>query len=150
MTSYISNISGVLITPINIIPVPGGDVLHGIRRDDAGYSGFGEAYFSTIDAGAIKAWKRHREMTMNLIVPIGSIRFVIYDDRASNSSDKIFQQVVLSREKYFRLTVPPMVWMGFQGLGLEENMLLNISNTQHSANEVDRLMFNDINFDWEK
>ena len=130
--------------------MPGGDVLHGIRRDDAGYSGFGEAYFSTIDAGAIKAWKRHREMTMNLIVPIGSIRFVIYDDRASNSSDKIFQQVVLSREKYFRLTVPPMVWMGFQGLGLEENMLLNISNTQHSANEVDRLMFNDINFDWEK
>ena len=130
--------------------MPGGDVLHGIRRDDAGYSGFGEAYFSTIDAGAIKAWKRHREMTMNLIVPIGSIRFVIYDDRASNSSDKIFQQVVLSREKYFRLTVPPMVWMGFQGLGLEENMLLNISNTQHSANEVDRLMFNDIKFDWEK
>ena len=150
MTSYISNISGVLITPINIIPVPGGDVLHVIKQDDAGYSGFGEAYFSAVDAGAIKAWKRHREMTMNLIVPVGSIRFVIYDDRASKSSNKIFQQVVLSREKYFRLTVPPMVWMGFQGLGLEENMLLNISNTQHSPNEVDRLMIKDIKFDWEK
>ncbi|MDB2676334.1 dTDP-4-dehydrorhamnose 3,5-epimerase [Amylibacter sp.] len=148
MTNYISNISGVLITPIDIISVPGGNVLHGIKRDDVGYSGFGEAYFSAVDAGAIKAWKRHREMTMNLIVPVGSIRFVIYDDRASKSSDKIFQQVILSREKYFRLTVPPMVWMGFQGLGFEENMLLNVSNTHHSVDEVDRLMVNDIKFDW--
>ena len=150
MNNYTPNIDGVLITPINIISVPGGDVLHGIKRNDAGYAGFGEAYFSTINTGVIKAWKRHREMTMNLIVPTGSVRFVIYDDRASESSKHCFQQVILSRDKYFRLTVPPMVWMGFEGLGCEDNMLLNISNTQHSADELDRLMINEINFDWEK
>lgn len=150
MTDSISTVSGVLVTPINIIPVPCGDVLHGIKRDDAGYSGFGEAYFSTIDTGAIKAWKRHREMTMNLIVPVGRIRFVIYDDRAIRTPDHIIQQVVLSRNEYFRLTVPPMVWMGFQGLGLDENIVLNISDIKHSANEIDRLDIDEIAFDWDR
>ena len=150
MTDTIATMSGVLMTPLNIISVPCGDVLHGIKKDDAGYSGFGEAYFSTIDSGAIKAWKRHREMTMNLVVPVGEIRFVIYDDRPSRSADKIFHQVVLSRKQYCRLTVPPMVWMGFQGLGSNENMLLNFSNIKHSAHEVDRLDRNEIVFDWNK
>lgn len=148
MTEAIATKGDVMITPLNIISVPYGDVLHGIKQDDAGYSGFGEAYFSTIDSGAIKAWKRHREMTMNLVVPVGEIRFVIHDDRPTRAPDKIFQQFVLSRQKYFRLTVPPMVWMGFQGLGCDQNILLNISNIKHSAHEVDRLDRGEIAFDW--
>lgn len=145
-----SNINGMLITPIEIVPVPGGDVLHGMKLNDPGYAGFGEAYFSTVNNRVIKAWKRHREMTMNIIVPFGCVRFVIYDDRETDSSQHSFQQVVLSRDNYFRLTVPPMVWMGFEGLGEEENILLNISNIKHSPDEVDRLMVNQVNFDWEK
>lgn len=144
-----SNTNDLLITPIDIVSVPGGDVLHGMKLNDSGYAGFGEAYFSTVDNRVIKAWKRHREMTMNIVVVVGCIRFVIYDDREADSSQHSFEQVVLSRDNYFRLTVPPMVWMGFQGLGEKENMLLNISNIEHSPNEVDRLMINQINFNWE-
>lgn len=150
MIQYPSNINGILITPIEIVSVPGGDVLHGMKLNDSGYVGFGEAYFSTVNTGVIKAWKRHREMTMNIVVPFGCVRFVIYDDRETDSSQHSFQQVVLSRDNYFRLTVPPMVWMGFEGLGVEENILLNISNIKHSPDEVDRLMINEVNFDWEK
>jgi dTDP-4-dehydrorhamnose 3,5-epimerase len=146
---YPSNINGMLITPMEIVSVPGGDVLHGMKLNDSGYAGFGEAYFSTVNTGVIKAWKRHREMTMNIVVPFGCVRFVIYDDREIDSSQHFFQQVVLSRDNYFRLTVPPMVWMGFEGLGFEENILLNISNIKHSPDEVDRLMINEVNFDWE-
>ena len=141
-------IDGVLITPIKIIPVLGGDVLHGLKLDDPGFSGFGEAYFSTIDTGVIKAWKRHREMTMNLIVPIGAIRFVICDEYSSNSSKPYCQEVVLSTENYCCLTVPPMVWMGFEGVGHQLNMLLNVANIQHRADETDKLAINKINFDW--
>ena len=150
MTDREPNIDGVLITPLKIIPVPGGDVLRGIKPDDPGFLGFGEAYFSTINKGAIKAWKRHREMTMNLIVPIGAIRFVICEEYASNQIKPYCQEFVLSRENYCCLTVPPMVWMGFEGVGDQLNMLLNVSNITHHADEMDRLPVNKINFDWEK
>ena len=76
-----SIITGVLQTPLKMIDVPGGDVLRAMKRSDLGYLGFGEAYFSTVELGAVKAWKRHRKMVLNLIVPIGAVRFVIYDDR---------------------------------------------------------------------
>ena len=34
-------------------------------------TGFEEAYFSLIDKDAVKAWKRHKTMTLNLVVPLG-------------------------------------------------------------------------------
>ena len=48
-------IEGVLHTPLRIIPGDKGAVLRAMRRDDNGYNGFGEAYFSTVDQGEIKA-----------------------------------------------------------------------------------------------
>ena len=53
-----SIIDGVIMTSLKVIEVPGGNVFHGMKSNDPGYSGFGEAYFSTVDLGAIKAWKR--------------------------------------------------------------------------------------------
>ena len=37
-----------------------------------------------------------------------------------------------------RLTVPPMLWMGFQGVGDATAMLLNVANMPHDPDEVDR------------
>jgi len=138
-------IDGVMLTPLNIIDVTEGDVLHAMKCSDSGFSGFGEAYFSTIKPGAIKAWKRHREMTLNLVVPIGEIRFVIFDDR---NGEKNFQEVVLSTRHYCRLTVPPMVWMGFQGMGEQPGMLMNIANIPHDPNESDGKFLSEIEYDW--
>ena len=39
-------------------------------------------YFGVnIESGVVKAWKRHRQMTLNLVVSVGVIRFVMFDDR---------------------------------------------------------------------
>jgi len=141
-------IAGVVFTPLSIIDTKGGDVLHAMKSSDVGYSGFGEAYFSTIESGAIKGWKRHRDMVLNLIVPIGSVRFVIFDDCAGLSTSDNYYEITLSRENYGRLTVPPMVWMGFQGEGNGSSVLLNIANIPHNPDEVDRKVLNEIDFDW--
>ena len=105
-------IKDVHIEPLKIISVPDGDVLHAIKRSDASFLGFGEAYFSTVSYGAIKAWKRHNYMTLNLIVPTGAIRFVLFDDRdkSVNENRRQYQVVVLSRDNYYRLTVPAGIW----------------------------------------
>ena len=143
------NIEGVFLTPLKVIEVQGGNVLHALKDDDVGYSGFGEAYFSSIESGAVKAWKRHHRMTLNLVVPIGSIRFVIYDPRVDSKSYGKFSEVVLSKKNYCRLTVPPLLWMGFQGVDLNESVLLNIANIVHSPDEADRKELSEIKYNWE-
>jgi len=150
MSNQIANIDGILITPQKVIDVTGGNILHCMKSKEIGFNGFGEAYFSMVNPNAVKAWKRHREMTLNLIVPIGAIRFVIYDDREWSYSFGKFQEIILSRVNYFRLTLPPMLWFGFQGIDLETSLLLNIANVNHSEEEIDRKDLNEINFFWEK
>jgi len=139
-------IDGVLVTPLRIIETPGGDVMHAMKQSDPGYIGFGEAYFSQVAHGAIKAWKRHREMTLNLVVPVGEVRFVLYDDQEDR---QIFQELVLSPSNFSRLTVPPMVWVGFQGLSSEGSVVLNIANLEHDPLEADKQEISQIDYNWE-
>lgn len=142
-------ISDVLVTPLKIINVDAGNVYHAMKSSDSGFSEFGEAYFSTISNGRIKAWKRHRMMTLNLVVPVGCIRFVIYDDRHKSPKENTFQVVELSLQNYCRLTIPPMLWFGFKGCGQETNILLNIASIPHSPDEVDTKSIGDIDFHWD-
>ena len=139
-------IKGVIITPLKIIDTPGGNVMHAMKESDTGYDNFGEAYFSEINHNTIKAWKRHKEMTLNLIVPVGEIRFVLFDDREAKNSQ--FQEFIISRNNYCRLTIPPMVWVGFQGLSDGVSVLLNIANIKHNLLEVDKKNIEEIEFNW--
>ena len=136
-----------MLTPLKIIDTLGGDVLHGLKQNDPGYAGFGEAYFSSVEAGTVKGWKRHRRMTLNLVVPVGAVRFVVYDDRPESPTCGVFQCVTLSTNNYQRLTVPPMVWMAFQGME-EGGMLLNIASIEHYPEEADRKAIEEIAFSW--
>jgi len=140
-------ISGIILSPLKQIFHAQGDVFHAMKRCDAGFAGFGEAYFSTIAKGEIKAWKKHTEMTLNLVVPVGKIRFVAYDDRENSVTKGIFNEFVLSIENYARLTIPPHVWLAFQGIE-EKNLLLNIANLEHNPNEIVRKSLEEICFSW--
>lgn len=148
MKGGVSDIDGVLLTPLDVIKVPGGNVMHGMKCTDPGYKSFGEAYFSMVEPGVVKAWKRHLQMSLNLIVPLGSVRFVIYDNRQNSMDEVLFREVTLSRDNYYRLTVPPMVWMGFQGIDEMPSMLLNLADIEHDPEEVERKKMNRIKYDW--
>jgi dTDP-4-dehydrorhamnose 3,5-epimerase len=132
-------IEGVLLTKLKIIPGDSGDVLHAMKKTESSFLGFGEAYFSTIRKNAVKAWKRHRKMTLNLVVPCGKIKFVLYDERNNSPSRGEIFEITLSRNNYQRLTVPPMVWMGFKGMDNDLNMLLNIADMAHDPDDIDRV-----------
>jgi len=141
-------IEDLLITPLSIIDTPGGRVMHAIKESDKGFYGFGEAYFSNVDFKAIKAWKRHKRMTLNIVVPIGKIRFVFLDDR--KWPDQQSQEVLISEDNYCRLTVPPMIWIGFQGLSTNGSILLNVADIEHDPAEVDKRNVEEIDFNWSK
>lgn len=143
----IDALDGVLLTPLKVIQDEKGSVLHALKNIDPGFSGFAEAYFSSVNKGIIKGWKKHLQMTMNLIVITGEIKFIAYDDRESSQTKKSFGTVTLSRNNYFRLTVPPKVWVSFQGLG-SENILLNIANLTHNPNEAVNIELDEIAGGW--
>ena len=139
-------IKDVSITKLDVIDVLGGSVMHVMKGSSVGYIGFGEAYFSNIEKGVVKAWKRHNKMTLNLVVPVGEIRFVLFDDRKMLSSK--FYEITLSKSNYCRLTIPPMIWMGFQGLSNGGSMLLNIADMEHDPHEVVKKNIEEIEFNW--
>jgi dTDP-4-dehydrorhamnose 3,5-epimerase len=141
-------IDGVVFTPLSIIETTGGDVLHAMKSDDPGFFGFGESYFSTIKSHAIKGWKSHREMVLNLVVPIGSVKFVIFDNREGSKTKGRFVDFALSRKNYGRLTVPSKLWVAFQGLDINDSLILNIASIPHDPNESDSRKINEINYDW--
>ena len=133
---------GVILTPLKQIYHPKGDLFHGMKKSDNGYDGFGEAYFSTINKDDIKGWKTHKKMTLNLIVPVGKIKFVVY-----NEETKEFFSVILSQNNYQRLTVGPNLWMAFQGVG-EYNMLLNLASIEHDPTEAISVDLSEIDYEW--
>ena len=80
-----------------------GSVMHALKKSDSGFRNFGEIYFSNIKYRNIKAWKRHTKMTMNLVVPVGRVKFVFYSEEKN-----IFEEYILGENNYNRLTVNPL------------------------------------------
>ena len=133
---------GVIVTPLNQIHHPKGDIYHAMKESDVGFSGFGEAYFSTIAQDEVKGWKQHTKMVLNLVVPFGEIEFVIYD---ANTQE--FFSVKLSQNNYKRLTVSSNLWIAFRGLG-EYNMLLNLASIEHNPQETNIKDLSEIVYEW--
>ena len=136
---------GVVFTPLRRIPTPGGDVRHGLKAGDATFAGFGEAYFSSVEAGAVKGWKRHTRMTLNLIVPVGEVRFLVCSDAGER---RAFQLSPDRPESYGRLTVRPGLWMAFGGVGPGLNLLLNVASIEHDPAEAEGRPLDALPWSW--
>jgi dTDP-4-dehydrorhamnose 3,5-epimerase len=137
------SLDDILITPLSRIPTVGGDVLHAVKKSDVGYSDFGEAYLSWVDGGATKGWKRHTKMIMNIIVPVGQVKFVFH----LNGTEK-FRDESIGVDRYVRITVLPGIWFGFQGLTKSQSLVLNIASIAHDPNEVESLELSEIKYNW--
>jgi len=124
---------------LSIIADDRGDIMHMMRRDSPWFEDFGEVYFSKINHRAVKAWKRHQQMTQNLVVPMGQIKLVTYD-AAIHEVD----EVILGTNAYQLVVIPPMIWYGFQGLADPESLIVNCADLPHSATEVDRLPIDNV------
>ena len=137
----LNNSNLVEISNLKRIKVEGGDVLHCLKNNEKSFKNFGEAYFSFIDKGYVKAWKRHLKMRMNLVVPIGSVQFVFY-----SPEHKLIMNPIIGEENYCRISVSPGVWFGFKGLSKDKNCVLNISDILHDPRETERMPINFLKF----
>ncbi len=113
--------------------------MHALKNSDFGFKNFGEAYFPTIHKGAVKGWRKHTRMTINIVVPAGEIFFALYDDRKGSPTYGKTGEATLSLADYQRLTVSPGIWMAFEGMAQGPNLLMNIASIPHDPEEAENL-----------
>ncbi|MFT7474886.1 MAG: dTDP-4-dehydrorhamnose 3,5-epimerase [Verrucomicrobiales bacterium] len=143
-------------TALRRIETSGGEVMKALHADEPDFNGLGEAYFSRVNPDCVRAWKRHNEMTVNVVVPVGHVRFVVVQIDSSDSanadaealSNASFDEYNLGPEhSYGRLTVEPGTWFGFKG-GIDGGLVLNLSDIVHRPDEADGKDLDDFGYDW--
>ena len=124
--------------------------MHMLRATDPHFVSFGEIYFSTVYPGVVKGWHVHDRMVLNYAVPHGSIKLVLYDDRAGSPTKGELQVIFMGEQNYVLVRVPARVWNGFKGLGAEPALVANCATLAHDPAEIHRLdpHRNDIPYDW--
>jgi len=129
-------IEGVLLKELKRFEDQRGTVMHMLRSDAPFFERFGEVYFSTVNPGVVKGWKKHLRMTQHLAVPVGNVRIVIYDDRPDSPTTGQTQKFEIGEQQYRLLRIPPLVWYSFGAADRETALVANCTDIPHNPDEV--------------
>lgn len=145
-------IEGVIIQELKQIIDERGKVMHMLRSDSPLFTKFGEIYFSVVNPGVVKAWKRHHQMTQHFAVPVGKIRLVLYDNRENASSFGKLEVLEIGDNNYCLVRIPPLIWYGFKGISLVPALISNCTDMSHDPDEVERLdiLNKKISYNWNR
>jgi len=143
-------IDGVKIIPLRRIPDERGTILHMLRRTDPHFIEFGEIYFATIYPGVIKAWHKHNLMTLNYACVVGRVKLVIFDERDASPTRGELMEIFLGPDNYCLVQIPPNLWNGHKGIGVEPAIIANCATHPHDPSQSVRLdpHTNHIPYDW--
>lgn len=143
-------IEGIIIQELDPIVDDRGKVLHMLRSDSPLFTNFGEIYFSVVNPGVIKAWKKHLKMTQHFAVPIGKIKLVLFDDRENSSTHGNVEEIEIGEDNYCLIKIPPLVWYGFKGISSLPALIANCTDLPHDPSEVENINVLDkkIPYDW--
>lgn len=133
-------------TELRRIETSGGEVMKALTAEEPDFKGLGEAYFSRVDPGCIRGWKRHNEMTVNVVVPSGHVRFVVAHETDAATTFEHFD--LGPGFTHGRLTIEPGTWFGFMG-GTEGGLVLNLSDIVHRPDEADGKALDAFDYDWQ-
>lgn len=133
------SIEGVQIIPLRTFTDERGTVYHMLKATDPHFRQFGEVYFSSVNAGVIKAWKNHRRVIVNFACILGRIKLVLYDDRDDSPTKGQVMEVLLGPDNYALAVIPPGVWNGFRGLSQPHAIIASCATEPHDSAEFIRL-----------
>lgn len=144
-------IEGVLIKSLRQIPDERGKIMHMLRADDPHFDNFGEIYFSVVYPDVIKGWHLHTKMTLNYAVVSGMIKLVLYDARKESPTKGELQELYIGGDNYALVKIPPGIYNGFKGIGVEPAIVANCSDIPHDPEEIQRMdpFSKDIPYNWE-
>jgi dTDP-4-dehydrorhamnose 3,5-epimerase len=91
-------------------------------------------------------------MTLNYAVVLGEIKLVLYDARTNSKTKGQVQEFFLSQENYKLISVPPLIWSGFMGIGNTTAIVANCADLPYDDTEIKRKSAydKDMPYDWKK
>ena len=137
------NLDKIRIKKYNIVKNKNGIILKILNNKQSNLKFYKDAYFSFVKYNKIKGWKKHKRMTMTLVVPVGKVKFVFYDD------DK-FKSIIIGDNRFYKIIVPPNIWFAFKGISKDKNVVFNLANVKNNDKEVVRKRNNEIKYNWKK
>jgi dTDP-4-dehydrorhamnose 3,5-epimerase len=129
-----------------------GAVFHYLKTTDDSFKGFGEAYYSKVNPGVVKGWKKHHLVHQHFCVPNGAIKIVVFDCRDNSPSFGEIDEIILDDDSnYFLLSLPPGLWYSFKCISDSYSLLANIIDLPHDPNESEILPLETdlIKYSWE-
>ena len=121
-----------------------GAVLKYVSKISPFYNNISEVYFSKVNRGIVKGWKKHKRVKQHLVVPHGEVKLVVYDDRKKSSTYNTIQTIFIGGMDHYNLVIiPNQVFYAFQGIGIETTSLIcNYIEEVHDPNESETLEIN--------
>jgi dTDP-4-dehydrorhamnose 3,5-epimerase len=86
----------------------------------------GQVFQSLLMPGAVSAWHAHAETIDRLAVVAGTVKVVLYDNRAGSPTFGRINELRLGPLRPATLVVPAKVYHGIQNIGAETAVLLNM------------------------
>tara|TARA_B100000795_G_C22806749_1_gene445506 strand:+ start:11773 stop:12213 length:441 start_codon:yes stop_codon:yes gene_type:complete len=145
----LDKIKGPQVHDLSIYNDERGSLLHILSSKNHPHFIFGECYGSETKPGVTKAWKRHENISQNLIVISGEIKLVIFDVRKESSSYNRPFVIQLSRENYKLVHIPKGLWYGFKCISEVDAMIINCIDKPYDSLESETEVIENLSFDYE-
>ena len=125
---------------LKITKLKNGNIFH-IFKNSKSIKKINEIYCSQIKFNKIKAWKKHKKVNLKLVVPIGKVKFVMYNK-------KNFYSAVVGEKKFGILTIPSGYWYGFKGENKHKSLIISFIDHKFSESETERKELKSIKYNW--
>lgn len=129
-------IQGLEISSLKVMADNRGKVMKMVDVKVPLFEKFGEIYFSFVNAGVIKGWKKHLRAVQLFAVPVGMIKFVVYDDRPESPTRGQFEEIEVGESNYRLIKMPSGVWYSWQATSAFPAMIASLTSEPHDPAEA--------------
>lgn len=138
-------IHGVKIKKLKVNIDERGRLMEILRSDDPIFEKFGQVYMTTCKPGFVKAWHYHKEQSDNFTCIKGKIKLVLYDSRKGTPTNGEINEFLLSLEEPKVVHIPKLLIHGFEAVGNEEAIVINIVTEPYNHKNPDEYRIDPFN-----
>jgi dTDP-4-dehydrorhamnose 3,5-epimerase len=149
-----SQIDGVIVKQLKVIPDERGWLMEMLRADDPFFQQFGQVYVSVAYPGVVKGWHYHKVQWDHFVIVKGMMKVVLYDIRDGSPTKGVLREYFMGEQNPILLRIPPGVLHGMKAIGTEPGMLVNCPSHPYDPKNPDEYRVhpheNDVPYDWSR
>jgi len=147
-------ISGIRVKQLKVIPDERGKLMEILRSDDEIFQKFGQVYMTTAYPGIVKGWHYHKVQYDHFTCVGGMMKLVLYDARKASPTYQEINEFFVGLSDPSVVQIPPLVYHGFQAVGNQEVIVINIPTECYHHEKPDEFRIpadsKEIPYDWSR